>query len=439
VAGERAVSVLHLTLKQPAQVGDRARSDAVLSTLRYLPGGVVRGALAATWLAAHGEPGPGSPAREEFLALFEGQVRYGPLFAGNAFPCLSVLSHKYPCTPGCAYDDLDEVDHPDVGPACPDCGTPWEATTTLDEPQIRVRRRTSVAIGSGGVAERGRLFSRDTLPIRRQDGAPLVFSGHLVAADPDLLARLAALGHVRIGGRRTTHGLAAVTIDETGEIELPQRLDPCTVVLRLRSPAVFVDEFGRPAARPGERELLRWFGPGTEVRRRWVRWQTIGGWHAASGLPKPAELAVSPGSTYVIRAGRPVPDDVLRELARHGVGLRRHEGFGDLGGSPALRPGRIARVELAERQAREQAAEQERVRGLADAVAPVRAMSTTTGVWASVVALLVRHAEGDASATGQLTRLTLKLPDRRAAAALERLLGYPPADVVAVLGSWGER
>jgi CRISPR-associated protein Csx10 len=126
------MSLLRLTLTQPAQVGDRARNDSVLSTRRYIPGGVVRGALAAAWIAAYGEPGPGSPKRPEFLALFEGRVRYGPLFAGSAFACLSVLSHKYPATSGCAFDDLDEVDHPDAGTVCPDCETPWERTTSLD-------------------------------------------------------------------------------------------------------------------------------------------------------------------------------------------------------------------------------------------------------------------------------------------------------------------
>ncbi len=48
------VSELTLTLSQPAQLGDRARKDFVLSTMEHVPGSVVRGAFAAAWLARHG-------------------------------------------------------------------------------------------------------------------------------------------------------------------------------------------------------------------------------------------------------------------------------------------------------------------------------------------------------------------------------------------------
>ncbi len=73
------MSELTLTLAQPAQLGDRARKNFVLSTMEHVPGSVVRGAFAAAWLARHGASRPGTAQRKEFLDLFEGGVRFGAL------------------------------------------------------------------------------------------------------------------------------------------------------------------------------------------------------------------------------------------------------------------------------------------------------------------------------------------------------------------------
>ena len=81
----------------------------------------------------------------------------------------------------------------------------------------------------------------------------------------------------------------------------------------------------------------------------------------ASGLPKPAELAVVAGSTYVISTERAVPDAILDRLSLRGLGLRRHEGFGDLAPPPVLKPGRRAREQ-----------QQRHRRDLMDAVAALR-------------------------------------------------------------------
>jgi hypothetical protein len=71
--------------------------------------------------------------------------------------------------------------------------------------------RTIVAIQESGVAHRGVLFTRESR------GAEHEFRGIITAGDPALLDILTGLGPVRVGGRRTTHGLAAVTIStDTG-------------------------------------------------------------------------------------------------------------------------------------------------------------------------------------------------------------------------------
>ena len=63
------MSELVLTLHQPAQIGDKARSDFVLGTQDHLPGTVVRGAFAASWIAATGTPAP-----KKYCKAWQGRV-----------------------------------------------------------------------------------------------------------------------------------------------------------------------------------------------------------------------------------------------------------------------------------------------------------------------------------------------------------------------------
>src|ERR1700722_5169297 len=73
-------------------------------------------------------------------------------------------------------------------------------------------RRTSVAIHESGVAQRGVLFTCESLESEQE------FQGTITAEVPALLDTLTGLGPVRVGGRSTTHGLAAVTISKnTGQ------------------------------------------------------------------------------------------------------------------------------------------------------------------------------------------------------------------------------
>lgn len=68
----------------------------------------------------------------------------------------------------------------------------------------------------------------------------------------------------------------------------------------------------------------------TAVERVWARRERVGGWHAASRLPKPVELAVSIGSVLLLDFDRPPASDRLLALTGRGIGLRRSEGFGAL-------------------------------------------------------------------------------------------------------------
>jgi CRISPR-associated protein Csx10 len=408
------VSELVLTLRQPAQLGSKARRDNVLSSLEHIPGSVVRGALAAAWLARNGVSRPGTPEREEFLTLFEGGVRYGPLLRGGTeFMSLAVVGHKYDPEPGsCQVVDYDRAMGDEPPLHCPDCGSPLEQRRGLTGEREAPRRRTSVAISPAGTAEEGALFTRETL------GAGQVFRGTVTAADDTLLKTLDGLGPVRIGGRRTTHGLADIAITADPAPPLPQRRPDGMLVVRLRSPGIFTDSCGRPSRDPSGEELAEALGGvGARVVQRWTRWEQAGGWHAASGLPKQQELTVAAGSTYVISTERPVVHAALTRLAGRGLGLRRHEGFGDLAPPPVLRPGAAARRKDAEHR-----------RELRDRAAPLVRMLMASRAGEVIRALMKAHADEDAQASGRLRTAGSHHPDADVRTAMEFFLGLPPAD-----------
>lgn len=412
------MSELTLTLRQPAQVGDKARSDFVLGTQDHLPGAVVRGAFAAAWIAANGEPARSSPQRQQFLQLFEGDVRFAPLFAGSDVNPLSVLSHKYGDGQDCQIAEYDCSAHDAAPSSCPDCGSPLEHHRGLRGRPVQQRRRTSVAIAPTGVARRGQIVTRDTLE------AGQAFRGTLLANDPALLGVLAELGPVRVGGRRTTHGAAQVQIDDAGPPPTAERRGNGQLVIRLRSPGVFTDGQGRPRREPQPGELEAVLGCPANVIRRWARWQQVGGWHIASGLPKPVELAAAPGSTYLVETEGTVTDEALAALGQRGLGLRRHEGFGDLAPPPRLEPGR------AEREA-----EARRLRRLLDSAAPLRGVAVRhPRTWAVLAAGLTGHAARQPAAGQSLLRIADQIPDQHVARAIRNFLELAPADAAYVAG-----
>jgi CRISPR-associated protein Csx10 len=426
------VSELELTLVQPAQIGDRARKNFVLSTMEYIPGSVVRGAFAAAWLARHGASAPGTRMREEFLGIFEGGVRFGPLFRdGTEFMSLAVVGHKYDPTEDCAIVDYDRaVSDEDPPQYCPDpdCDSPLEQRRGLHGDRPAPARRTSVAIGEHGTAVPGQLFSRELL------GAGQVFRGTITATDKQWEEVLKDLGPVRIGGRRTTHGLAEVAVRDGGTPPTAQRRPDGDLVIRLRSPGIFTDEYGRPAREPFPHDLERALGIPARVvpGRSWTRWEQVGGWHAASGLPKQQELAVAVGSTFVIHPERVVDDTNLHALAVSGLGLRRHEGFGDLAPPPVLRPGRAERDAAA-------AAEAVRVTALlAGVVGLSRLRFDRTGHidlngWHTATSALRAHARGDVRATAWLRQLAAEHPVPDVRAGVGFFLGLPTADAAYVV------
>lgn len=336
---------LTITLEQGTHLSVSPHATSISDTLRYVPGGVVRGALAGAWIARHGRPQDCDKAlRGDFKQLFGPEARYGyafPITSGgqvDAPPPLSWYTHKYRANARCEDRiwDLAREDLP--GETCEVCGSPYDRVKGGRGP--RTYWDTGIGIGTSGTARRGELYSQEEL-VRDSE-----FTAAIDIPE-EALPTLGELSTIRLGSGRTTRGRARVTVGEgvtTPRVE-PEWLDADPrkprqrkLVLRLTSPAVLVDELGRPSRDPSPWELRQALGEETvrRVGRRWVRWGTVGGWHIASGLPKPDETIVEAGSTYVVEVNVPPGgpdrelDDRVRALLLRGIGLRREEGFGAL-------------------------------------------------------------------------------------------------------------
>lgn len=320
---------LVLRLDAATQVSTKVRSDMLNHTEDHVPGWTVRGAFAAAWIARHGQP-TSKGGRELFEELFEGGVRFGPAFVGRPPRSMAIVRHKYADQAECDVAEIDRVVTPSIGSGCPRCGQAWEPVRGLED-RPEVHRHTSVHVDHGDQAVEGQLFHREAM----SKGQSLV---GLVSGDERLLNELAYVTSVFIGGRKTTHGLATATIRPTaGRLNGEYAQDG--FVIRLASPAVFVDDAGRPSLTPNLGELAAFLEAQVVVQRYWARWDHVGGWHAASGLPKPTEVVAAAGSTYVIarQDGKKVDRGALTALLERGIGLRRHEGFGHIGASTSVR------------------------------------------------------------------------------------------------------
>ncbi|MFI8774863.1 type III-B CRISPR module-associated Cmr3 family protein [Gordonia sp. NPDC062954] len=329
-------------LTQRTHIGSGPRAGFRQSTLTHIPGSVLRGAFAAAWLAAHG--GAVDPThRGEFIKLFEGPTIFGPCFAGLPPTPASLRIHKYApgdqCKTKLFIDDAKPMKPKDASAtSCAACHSPLERAKPTSNPfgpspQPTAGRstvaRSHVTIADDGVAKDSELFMREEINHRNVAS----FVGRL-EGDAVSIRRLSALTTLRIGGRRTTSGRAVATIEPDEQFDPPRviRVHSPLLVLRLSSPGIFVDSHGAPTSEPDRAELESMLGVPIVDVRKWFRWTEVGGWHAASNLPKHVDRAVDAGATYRIVLGDEPDPAALKSLAS-GIGLRRHEGFGCVGGS----------------------------------------------------------------------------------------------------------
>lgn len=414
------MSRLTITLKAPTQVAAGRRADFLLITHRHLPGWVIRGALAAAWLIKHDQ----RAELTEFLELFEGNVRYGPGFLSDPPRSRALLVHKYDF-PDCPVDVLDRAT---AGAStwrqtrCHECRTPLEGATLFpSEQQPAEHRRTSTQVGPDGTAVAGNLYSRDALRPHQ------AFTAEITPSRPEQL-QLIPQGAISIGARRTTHGQADAQLlaDDEEQPGHPLLNADGQLVLRLTSPAVFVDEDGWPSSVPDLGQISRLLNvSATAITARWTRWEQIGGWHAASKLPKPTEHAVAAGSTYLIALQESPTPEALTALADHGVGIRRHEGFGHL----------LRETRLIADQARVAAEQAHAAAVQAGHDAFARDWKLLDKQHSPVLGHIRSYAEGTSTADDLLAASTQTLKGSVAGRALRRTAEIPAADVAGLIAA----
>jgi CRISPR-associated protein Csx10 len=201
--------------EQPLHLGSRLDAGWLTDTHRFVPGSVLRGALAAVWLAEHRPPKPDTSGDAEFQRLFEGRVRFGPLYpSDDALRPLSVFGCKYADDDACrkyADDDAcrrfahDAAFDGAARATCPACDSPVEASKGHVN-GVRVVEHTRVKLDERERAVDGQLYTRRALP------AGTRLTG-LIDGDPDgeLAWLVQTERSVRFGGRRSTSGLATLS------------------------------------------------------------------------------------------------------------------------------------------------------------------------------------------------------------------------------------
>lgn len=273
------------------------------TSLHYIPGSTLRGAIAAAFRVAHGDGNP------QFRELFDGSVRFGPMLAeGSDVANQSVRERKYPA----ASSGPRFRDEAFSGDTTGFAGDYLKGEIRWARPNTKVVTSTAIHPGRKTALESA-LFAQET----HRRGT--VFAGH-IAGSPELLERLTSIDSVFIGARTSVMGRVRLGFGDIAEVSIPA--DRRRVVLRTLSPTILIDGAGRSTG-----DLASLF-PDNLVERVWgsrLIWEGVSGWHMASGLPKPGERALAPGT--VIALDSPT-EEQLRYFLGGGIGTRRAEGFG---------------------------------------------------------------------------------------------------------------
>lgn len=327
-------------------VGGRPESGNLIAGLPHVPGSALRGAFAARW--------SGDREAEEFGRCFlDGGLRFGYLFPRDAeraaLPApLSLHTCKLrPGPPGLGHGLVDLLIEPGRQ-ECPqpECtarlvqwgrsrygsGTRAKPRPLLLSPHNRIEFRDQTV-------KEGSLFAYETLPggtrlrgflrAETSDRLRLLLAGSGVALDESF--------RLRVGRRKGALGWLECTFGAfSGEDSgvglfpdaerLPERLrDGRDLRIDLVTPAIVLDDRlrFREALTPEVFGLSR-----SAFDAVYAEPVVLSGWNAAHRLPKPDQLAVAAGSSYLLRSVRDEELTALRASAARGIGIRRVEGFG---------------------------------------------------------------------------------------------------------------
>jgi CRISPR-associated protein Csx10 len=363
-----------LTLRAPAIATALSGDPNSAATQPFIPGGAIRGAVAAR-LLAEGEPAKG----EVFQSLvLTGAVRYlhaHPEIDGNrAIPAPQSWRSEKACPDrgrdlaafgGRVTEEDDPEDLADLWPeeTLVSVGAPFTAPSSaagvrpvatpridarLHQQRDRVKGRPWTEQVDGQEVPQGAIFAYEYLePGQVFRGLVQVHLDAATPADADRLreqyaGRIRALldgRSILVGrSRRAGYGGDAEIRFDTAAMDAEHRdvSAALTADLKLeqRFRMLLVSAYiGRhqatgqldPEALAHE---LRQRGLEADIERRCWSFETVGSFNKKWRLEVPQATAVSAGSVLVLRAKKSIALALLRSLEREGIGERRVEGFG---------------------------------------------------------------------------------------------------------------
>lgn len=369
--------VVKLTAQSPIAVGEWMTSRSnVRESLAYIPGGVLRGALAQAvreHLGGHASSrralGNGDPAlADAFDACFgKDGARFGFLMPFKTLEWIpapaTALFNKQ--RDEYLYDTLFALLRGEDYPMeCPNTGDRLErgrGWLVREDGKWRKANlpalRAFVRVGLNRkleAAEEGILYTLEAIDPTNSEGTPIEFRGVVsfpnTACEQAFQMILNALRwrdgrvQVRIGSART-RGFGAVvleTIDAPApalQVDLEafaQRAGAPVFTLLARTPVLVHDASGTPAPTLTP-DLLREYLPNLPNSVQLIPEATrieripVSGWSGAWGMPKPVQQAFAPGSVFTYgyaESDRAALQGWLQRLALYGIGERIAEGYG---------------------------------------------------------------------------------------------------------------
>lgn len=359
-----------LTAKSPVAIGEwmTTRSN-VRESLSYIPGGVLRGALAQAVLELLGKHNTSkrrlSDANAELQQAFE--CAFGK--DGARFSFLMPFGEDWIPAPATAlfnkqkdqylYDTLFAlIRGAPYEMLCPETGERLErgrGYLIRESGEWRkpkpLRKTTFVRVGlnrATEAAEEGVLYAIEAIePPAEFTGYVDFPAGNCAQAFQTILDALRWRDDkitLRIGSARS-RGFGEVELkDEEAALqardypldEFKARADKPIFTLLARTPVIVYDLCGQPAPTltpellreylPGLPESVQLLEPAARIER-----ELVSGWSGAWGMPKPVQQAFAPGSlftyTYAENEQEPLAQ-WLRQLEMHGIGERTAEGYG---------------------------------------------------------------------------------------------------------------
>ena len=336
---------LPFEVREPTMFSSTPGGGNSSSTLEFIPGVALRGALAGRYIRTHGVGG-------HFTRLFDGALRFldGRLVVADqrSVPVPASARRKKPNSG--TVDDPDFKDQIDEWPADgadaprPDAEykayrgwvSPGEFDPAASGVAIVFIGRTAMENGraSDGTLRFGSFLAPDS---------GQQFESVVVGPEEELGLLINGAGlqdgtRLRMGAGATVGGRVDLVGDPLME-EFDSGVAGCRgaqlAAVQFLSRAVLVDEFLRYVHLPVPPEGWRLH---TRGGRPWAYTATeeVHGWNVAQGLPKSPDVALVGGSVVVLECEQP-NDTALEQLEQwvaRGVGLRTCEGFGEI----AVRP-----------------------------------------------------------------------------------------------------